>query len=116
MATFNITVVGSSVTGTAANDTFNIQNGAVSALGLDGDDTFRFVTGGGFAFLFLDGGAGNDSFNFDVTSSNDMRGGDGNDQLFIGRGDRNILGGGTGNDWLGIGANNFSGGEHTRRR
>ena len=54
--------------------------------------------------LSLDGGAGNDSFNFtNTTSDNLARGGDGNDTVFIADGRRNKVSGDAGNDWIGIG-------------
>ncbi len=40
MATFNVNVHGSFVTGTAASDTFNLSASECTVLGLDGDDTF----------------------------------------------------------------------------
>jgi hypothetical protein len=40
MATFNVNVGGSFVSGTEASDTFNLSASVCTALGLGGDDTF----------------------------------------------------------------------------
>jgi Ca2+-binding RTX toxin-like protein len=89
MATFNVNVLGSFVSGTAASDTFNLSQDACTVLGLDGDDTF---TSSNASFLSLDGGAGNDSFDFTVSTSSTLaRGADGNDAVFIADGSRNIV-------------------------
>ncbi len=103
MATFTINNAFSSVTGTAESDTFNVNNGAISAFGLEGDDIFN-VAGGGFSPLLLDGGVGNDTFNFGSNGSiNQARGGEGNDWAYIPFGDQNNVSGGAGNDWIGLG-------------
>ena len=49
MATFNVNVRNSFVSGTAASDTFNLSADSCTALGLDGDDTFN----GGAVVNFL---------------------------------------------------------------
>ena len=103
MANFTVKIFGSFVSGTAANDTFNIDANFVTAWGLEGDDTF---TCGPTFFdsLTLDGGAGNDSFSFGLNSRlNQVSGGDGNDMVFIASGFGNTVFGGAGNDWIGIG-------------
>ena len=82
MANFNVNIPGSFVSGTAASDTFNLTSFACTALGLDGDDTF--TSSARSSYMSLDGGAGNDSFNFANNTQRTLaRGGDGNDTVFI---------------------------------
>ena len=71
MANFNVNITGNFVTGTAASDTFNLTANACTVLGLDGDDTFSVAPL--VFFLSLDGGAGNDSFNFAITPDSRTR-------------------------------------------
>ncbi len=70
MATFNVNVNGSFVNGTAAGDTFNLTAGQCTVLGLDGDDTF--TRSNNQAVFSLDGGAGNDSFNFTGNNNDEL--------------------------------------------
>ena len=79
MANFNVNVIGSFVTGTAANDTFNISAGACTVLGLDGDDTFNDPVGiVGFS-LSTAVPATIVSISASFTALNLVLGGDGND-------------------------------------
>ena len=88
--------------GTAASDTFNISSRICTVFGLDGDDVSN-VTLSDASSLFLDGGAGNDSFTFGNSAAKDLVfGGDGGDAAFIGGGDQNSVSGGAGNNSLGL--------------
>ena len=115
MANFNINNLGSFAIGTAASDTFNISHVHLPARYWDWTETTR-STSRPVTTLLLDGGAGNDSFNFGGGIGNYVLGGEGNDTAFFASGHQNNVYGGAGNDWIGIGGGGASYTERVRRR
>ena len=114
MATFNITTPYTFANGTAANDTFNIGASLVTGWGLEGDDAF-VCTAHSVLSSSLDGGAGNDSFDFSFSNRSLVSGGDGHDTVFFAAGSLNVVSCGIGNDWIGIGGGALSSPERARR-